>query len=442
MSDIIEEVLSEEDDTDIIPSISEEQDENAPDPLEAFRSQWQQELQLQQTGKAQEAPLAQSEANGSGAPNGEEEELVEAIDTLILEPSPSVRPQYETSDEALKYFLEAIHMEEDNRVMEAMQLYRLAAKIDPHIEKRVYRMQTEGKLPTSNAKKDAKLDENEEEENALEVSDSDRTPVVEIDSVLDPKQFIVAATPTECTHLRDLPRELILKVFQLALLPELNLSSIFRLSRVCRGFYLLLRDDGVWRFAAKSIWGSLMQSNLWSNYRLMCLERPRVLFHGVYISRSTYSRQGEKNIGQYYNPVHLVEYYRYLRFFPTGDVVAVTSSEHPNVVVPRLKHPGMLPKREKLVFTGKFIFEATRVDGLVLSVKKLSDREQGRNVMFETGLRISGRKRAPSTMLCWEFHRSSLQRANEAPIYAEYELGGYTRYFFSPVRGLALDYET
>lgn len=58
-------------------------------------------------------------------------------------------------------------------------------------------MQTEGKLPTSNAKKDAKLDENEEEENALEVSDSDRTPVVEIDSVLDPKQFIVAATPTE-----------------------------------------------------------------------------------------------------------------------------------------------------------------------------------------------------------------------------------------------------
>lgn len=42
-------------------------------------------------------------------------------------------------------------------------------------------------------------------------------------------------------------------------------------------------------------------------------------FHlGVYISRASYVRQGEQSLDSFYSPWHLVEYYRYLRFFPDG----------------------------------------------------------------------------------------------------------------------------
>jgi F-box protein 9 len=39
---------------------------------------------------------------------------------------------------------------------------------------------------------------------------------------------------------------------------------------------------------------------------------------GVYISRATYIRQGEQSLDTFYSPWHLVEYYRYIRFFPDG----------------------------------------------------------------------------------------------------------------------------
>ena len=39
---------------------------------------------------------------------------------------------------------------------------------------------------------------------------------------------------------------------------------------------------------------------------------------GVYISRTTYIRQGEQSLDTFYSPWHLVEYYRYIRFFPDG----------------------------------------------------------------------------------------------------------------------------
>jgi hypothetical protein len=39
---------------------------------------------------------------------------------------------------------------------------------------------------------------------------------------------------------------------------------------------------------------------------------------GVYISRASYIRQGEQSLDSFYSPWHLVEYYRYIRFFPDG----------------------------------------------------------------------------------------------------------------------------
>ena len=39
---------------------------------------------------------------------------------------------------------------------------------------------------------------------------------------------------------------------------------------------------------------------------------------GCYISKLSYVRAGEKSLDSYYRPFHMVEYYRYVRFFPDG----------------------------------------------------------------------------------------------------------------------------
>ena len=40
---------------------------------------------------------------------------------------------------------------------------------------------------------------------------------------------------------------------------------------------------------------------------------------GVYISKISYIRSGERSLDGYYKPYHTVVYYRYLRFFPDGE---------------------------------------------------------------------------------------------------------------------------
>ena len=42
---------------------------------------------------------------------------------------------------------------------------------------------------------------------------------------------------------------------------------------------------------------------------------------GVYISRSSYVRAGEKSLDGLYKPLHTVVYYRYLRFFPDSELL-------------------------------------------------------------------------------------------------------------------------
>lgn len=84
---------------------------------------------------------------------------------------------------------------------------------------------------------------------------------------------------------------------------------------------------------------------------------------GVYISKTSYIRQGEESLDGFYRAWHHVEYYRwvfhcslyfclscvafrakcwpccyrYLRFFPDGHVIMLTTPEDPLSVVPRLR---------------------------------------------------------------------------------------------------------
>ena len=66
--------------------------------------------------------------------------------------------------------------------------------------------------------------------------------------------------------------------------------------------------------------------------------RPRIRFNGLYISTVNYSRPGSASTNQitWDTPVHIVTYYRYLRFFRDGTVLSLTTTAEPVDVVPYL----------------------------------------------------------------------------------------------------------
>lgn len=93
-----------------------------------------------------------------------------------------------------------------------------------------------------------------------------------------------------------------------------RLSEVFRISfhRVCTVIFL---------FFVVRTWGIRTGSldPIFPSWREMYLNRPRVNFNGVYISKVSYVRHGEASFqDQFYRPYHLVIYYRLIRFFSDG----------------------------------------------------------------------------------------------------------------------------
>ncbi|KAG5525072.1 hypothetical protein RHGRI_031677 [Rhododendron griersonianum] len=70
----------------------------------------------------------------------------------------------------------------------------------------------------------------------------------------------------------------------------------------------------------------ILQSKYDGSWRKMWLSRPRIRTDGLYVSRNTYIRAGiaEWKIS---NPVHVVCYFRYLRFYPSGRFLYKNSSQ-------------------------------------------------------------------------------------------------------------------
>ncbi|KAK0656596.1 hypothetical protein B0T16DRAFT_425137 [Cercophora newfieldiana] len=78
--------------------------------------------------------------------------------------------------------------------------------------------------------------------------------------------------------------------------------------------------------------------SLYSTWALMFRLRPRIRFGGVYISTVNYIRAGMHNANSisWGSPVHIVTYYRYLRFFRDGTALSLLTTAEPADVVHHL----------------------------------------------------------------------------------------------------------
>ena len=75
---------------------------------------------------------------------------------------------------------------------------------------------------------------------------------------------------------------------------------------------------------------------------------PRIRFTGVYISTVNYTRPGAASAYQnitWNSPIHIVTYFRYLRFYPDGTVISLLTTTEPKEVVPYINKENMLTAR-------------------------------------------------------------------------------------------------
>lgn len=94
---------------------------------------------------------------------------------------------------------------------------------------------------------------------------------------------------------------------------------------VCRKWRYATRNPVLWQKACLSTWQMfeveqntlLLRSSYRGSWRNMWISRPRLRFDGIFVSRNTYLRAGVAE-WKVTNPVHLVCYYRYIRFYPSG----------------------------------------------------------------------------------------------------------------------------
>ncbi|KAJ8762808.1 hypothetical protein K2173_022937 [Erythroxylum novogranatense] len=180
---------------------------------------------------------------------------------------------------------------------------------------------------------------------------------------------------------RILPDELLLEVFL-----RLNPYDLGRAACVCRKWRCTLRNPVFWRNACLKTWQlsgvvenyKLLQSKYESSWRKMWLLRPRVRTDGLYVSRNTYIRSGirEWNVT---NPVHLVCYFRYMRFYPSGRFLYRNC---PQVVKDVVKCMNFHASKEDRVFSGHYSLTDDRVEAAFLYPKP--------RTLWKVSLRVRG----------------------------------------------------
>ncbi|KAK9831468.1 hypothetical protein WJX81_008220 [Elliptochloris bilobata] len=139
---------------------------------------------------------------------------------------------------------------------------------------------------------------------------------------------------------------------------------------VCRGWRSAAQNPALWRAACARTFSELQHDELArlvrlshrGSWRAMFKERPHIRMDGIYVSRNTYIRLGATE-WRVKNPVHLVCYYRYLRFLPGGRFLYRTSPQPLREVARSLLRPPPARGRAADDFTqrGRFFLRGERV---------------------------------------------------------------------------------
>ncbi|XP_070533439.1 F-box only protein 9-like [Ptychodera flava] len=405
-------------------SDEEEEEENANNPsieveLANFRQKWQDEL--------------------SGGPN----KSFRNVQTV--KKNKKNEEQATVEERAKHLFLQGVNAEKNGDLYEAIRYYRQAVQLVPDIEFKITDYVGGGSAVTVDE------DESDENESTDSYREDDKLPDVtqHLQSLtIDTKSHCEPRFPQTATHISALPVEVLMYILRWVVSTELDMRSLEQVSLVCRGFFACARDPEIWKIACTRVWGiNCHLTKEYKTWRSMFIDRPHLKCNGVYISKASYIRHGEQSLDSFYRPWHTVEYYRYIRVFPDGEIQMLTSPETPYTIIPKLrtkysKLSGVLSGHYRIVKDKIFaVLNKTDIKIYDRSVRRY--RRQKSNVPLETEqtfhveMIVHNVRGIPQAKLSWDHYSChTLYRSTNQTSTAEFELdiNKYPPFYFSRVK--------
>lgn len=338
----------------------------------------------------------------------------------------SIRLLDATEQKALSLFEKAVDREHVGKMMDAVNFYRDAFKLDDRVD-RLYRekyfdsvkssvVQSTAGSGTSSGTQTPRL-------MAAGVSGAKPSTVVRAQAGTEIKRLvsteidksaalecgktdmerladmlvsltITAEDEEKACPLAQLPLEIL--EYILCMVAVSDLGSFVRCLRACKIFHhlgthtkyiwrtLALRDFGAQHYSdaaieelsgvtpqegSDNIWVKLdndlvVQRPPWNgSWRDMYMSRPRLRFDGIYISTCNYLRPG---VGEsWYTPLLMVTYYRYLRFYKDGRAISLLTTDEPRDVVPVFVR--QMPHEARTVNNKDGGYSVQRSDGTLIT---------------------------------------------------------------------------
>ncbi|RWS14957.1 F-box only protein 9-like protein, partial [Dinothrombium tinctorium] len=356
-----------------------------------------------------------------------------------------------------KYWFErGINLEKAGKHYDAVACYRKATQLIPDIEFKYYNVEQEPELQIN---VNSAIEENNNRKLSSHLSNDNEDLRLKFQELnLDKEGNFYICEPdtySDQTHISHLPIELIHYICRWIVTNELDYRSLEQLSAVCRGFYVICRDADIWKRGCIKVWGrsrleSVLAKEYCGSWRRMFIERTRVNYNGAYISRTTYIRQGENSFQDIdYKPCYLVEYYRYLRFFPDGTILMLNTPDNPYQSLPKLKWKNASPP----VLVGNYRLSGTSISAVLKRMQRSGESASSRYKRshlknFQTSeqefhilLEIKNVKGRRNFQLFWKGYSAIYRRNNkqEAVTTFDLSLNKFPPLIFSRVKSYTLN---
>ncbi|RAL15268.1 putative F-box protein (Pof7) [Aspergillus homomorphus CBS 101889] len=367
--------------------------------LESFRRQWREEV-AQRTKHTRPAPAqprpskpptaptsqfpstrheaSQHEEEHGGAASVDHGEIIHGMGHLNVQPSdedafhaPASR---EEPKSALEHFERAVEKEAEGKLGDSVQHYRKAYRLDSAVDK-TYRnkyfaaaWKKPAQAPTSGGTTGKPADQQSKDETPMLptpelIASFAHLPIPQAEPLIE-------NTPPPPCPISHVPSEVLVEIFRHVAL--MDPATLCRMALVCKRFaYHFAHEQHIWRrlcqgseFGFKSMHYSFA-CDLHGNPEYTLATRytpfpqavpvqipepfsswsevfqvfPRIRYTGIYISTVNYTRPGAAAAYQnvsWNSPIHIVTYYRYLRFYPDGSVVYLLTTVEPRDVVPHI----------------------------------------------------------------------------------------------------------
>lgn len=226
--------------------------------------------------------------------------------------------------------------------------------------------------------------------------------------------------------------------------------SIERLARTCWKFRQLTRAWSVWKMIVYETFyppqipqrisiSTLLTEKHRNDWRTLFIDQPRVRMNGAYIASYQYTRPGVHEENVWVRVIHVVKFYRSIRFLPDGRVLSFTTTDPPQDTV-RKMDPAFYAKG---FATGRWTMHPDgladdeilgRPKGAKIVIDDLNDKTLSR-YNFRLILKLDGRNRGKwDRMEMLEYESINLVSGEICPLPMNHK----KPFHFSPVRSYGI----